>query len=557
MDSSLFSSFGLHENPFSVNPDPRHLFLTAQTQKALDGLIMGIQTRQGLILLTGDVGTGKTTLINSLLDWLESDGTPKAFIFNSHLEPQELFELMLADFGVPGGGRGGSAFARLNAWLLECHRSGRTAVLIIDEAQGLPSHTLEEIRLLLNLETTAGKLLQIVLCGQPELEQRLRRVELRQIQQRIAFRCRTTPMTLEETRACIQHRLRVAGTGREWIFSLEAMDSAYFYSRGIPRVINLLCEHALLKAYAAHVRPVPASMIEEASRELQFDADRPVAALRPAEASVPRANLIAMQPTSDGSQMAFAGAAGAPVSQHQDGRNLTVGDLAAVKTAVRLPADEAGPQTAESASVATVARKPTPLAAKAAPSGQANAFAPGRQEDARRAYSNFSGSTDVDKIIAELSRTTPSVAPVDINSAGTRRSRAATAGWSRELPAWRAKLSTSRSIKLAHAIFDEWLRAEPARQISRHARSLQSYGQRFFKRYAAKASPGLQRLSASFVIWLKEPVPLAPIVRANPGIRDVHGETFGWFSSFTNKLRDRAEPVVRWLATPVRPAHRR
>lgn len=168
MERSLFTSFGLRENPFSVSPDPRHLFLTVQAQKAFDALVGGIQSRQGLILLTGDVGTGKTTLVNSLLGWLENNGTPKAFIINSHLEVKELFELMLADFDVPADPQGGSAFSRLHAWLLERHRVGQTAVLIIDEAQGLPPYTLEEIRLLLNLEVPEGKLLQIVLSGQSE-----------------------------------------------------------------------------------------------------------------------------------------------------------------------------------------------------------------------------------------------------------------------------------------------------------------------------------------------------------------------------------------------------
>src|ERR1700733_11090970 len=224
MDRPLFTSFGLRENPFGVNPNPKHIFLTRQTQKAFDDMAAGIRSRQGLILLTGDVGTGKTTLINSLLGWLEGEGTPTALIVNSHLEASELFELMLDDFGVSGRGQCGSASARLNAWLLELHRAGRTAVLIIDEAQGLPSHTLEEIRLLLNLETVRGKLLQIILSGQSEIEHKLRRAELRQLQQRVGIRCRTAPLTLEETRDCIQQRLRMAGASDELIFSPEATE---------------------------------------------------------------------------------------------------------------------------------------------------------------------------------------------------------------------------------------------------------------------------------------------------------------------------------------------
>ena len=463
MDRSLFTSLGLRENPFSVNPDPRHLFLTAQTQQALDGLIRGIESRQGLILLTGDVGTGKTTLVNSLLDWLQHHGTPKAFICNSHLEIQELFELMLADFGVPSGVRGGSAFSRLQAWLHERLREGQTAVLVIDEAQGLPSHTLEEIRLLLNLETPNGKLLQIVLSGQPELEHRLRRAELRQIHQRISFRCRTIPMTLEETRACIQHRLRVAGAGGEPIFSPEAMDSAYFYSRGIPRVINLLCEHALLKAHAGGIQPVPASMIEEASRDLQFDADRPVAPMRSAEATVPRANLISMQPVSNNSKLAFAAAAGSPMDQHQDTNHLRVGDLAAINPPGRIATDKTATQSGESEGAAGVMRKTEVLAVEPVPSAYANAFGARAQENAHDTHSMVAGSAAVGQIIAELSRDMPAAAPIQICSPGPARTLVPAAVMKRELIAVQVKLRANL------AIFDARHRAELARRILEEA----------------------------------------------------------------------------------------
>src|SRR5580698_4268184 len=177
--------FGLRENPFNANPDPRYLFLTQQTQEALDEMTYGIHARKGLILLTGEVGTGKTTLINRLLDWLRQQKTPTAFIFNSHLETGHLFDFILADFEVPFDSRsGGNALMRLNQWLIERYRAGDTPVLIVDEAQGLPVRVLEEIRLLLNLETPHEKLLQIVLAGQPELEERLKRHDLRQLKQR-------------------------------------------------------------------------------------------------------------------------------------------------------------------------------------------------------------------------------------------------------------------------------------------------------------------------------------------------------------------------------------
>jgi|HubBroStandDraft_6_1064221.scaffolds.fasta_scaffold01413_11 general secretion pathway protein A len=551
MDRSLFTSLGLRENPFSVNPDPRHLFLTAQTQQALDGLIRGIESRQGLILLTGDVGTGKTTLVNSLFDWLQHHGTPKAFICNSHLEIQELFELMLADFGVPGGVRGGSAFSRLQGWLHERLREGQTAVLVIDEAQGLPSHTLEEIRLLLNLETPNGKLLQIVLSGQPELEHRLRRADLRQIHQRISFRCRTIPMTLEETRACIQHRLRVAGAGGEPIFSPEAMDSAYFYSRGIPRVINLLCEHALLKAHAGGIQPVPASMIEEASRELQFDADRPVAPMRWAEAVVPRANLIPMQPASNNSKLAFAAAAGSSMDRHQDTNPLRVGDLAAINPSGRIATDKTATQSGESPGAAGVMRKTEVLAVEPVPSAYANAFGARAQKNAHDTHSMVTGAAAVGQIIAELSRDMPAAAPIQIRSAGPTRTLEPAAAMKRELIAVQVKLRANL------AIFDARHRAELARRILEEARSLRSRVQRLSKRTTAKVQPVLARLTSSFVFWLKEPVPLAPFNRVTPTIREASGETDGRFSWFANNLRERAELVLRWLQTPARPAQRR
>jgi general secretion pathway protein A len=164
--------FGLRENPFNVNPDPRYLFLTQQIQEALAGLTYGIQNRKGFILLTGEVGTGKTTLLNRLLGWLRGQRVATAYIFNSRLEVNDLFDLMLAEFEIPCESREKSQIVlRLNQWLLERYRAGETAVLIVDEAQNLSSEVLEEIRLLTNLETSTEKLLQIVLTGQPELEE--------------------------------------------------------------------------------------------------------------------------------------------------------------------------------------------------------------------------------------------------------------------------------------------------------------------------------------------------------------------------------------------------
>jgi general secretion pathway protein A len=269
--------FGLRENPFNVNPDPRYLHLTPQTREARDQLIYGIQNRKGFILLTGEVGTGKTTLVNYLLDWLHQQKIPTAFIFNSHLSINHLFDFILTDFGIPIDFRlKSNMLLLLNQWLIERYRARESPVLIVDEAQGLSFELLEEIRLLLNLETASEKLLQIVLVGQPELEVKLRRPELRQLRQRITLRCNTAPLTLEECHGYIAGRLLIGGATGASVFATEAVEAVHFHSRGIPRVINLLCEHALINAYVEQLNPVPAEMLEEAARDFLMGEFRPV-----------------------------------------------------------------------------------------------------------------------------------------------------------------------------------------------------------------------------------------------------------------------------------------
>ena len=271
---AFYRFFGLSENPFNVNPDPDYLFLNQRTQNILGDLIGAIQARKGLMVITGDVGTGKTTLLNYLMQWLQRQKTTTAFIFNPRLQVSELFDLMLASFSVPGTPNG-SPLLRLNQWLLERSRSGANAVLIIDESQGLPTHVIEEIRMLLNQETPNEKLLQIVLCGQSEFEASLSRPELRQIRQRISLRCKMMALSLEETHGYIQRRLRRAGAPNALIFRHEAIDAVHLYSRGIPRVMNLLCEHALMRAYLENIRPVSAYLIEEVARQLQLEDAKP------------------------------------------------------------------------------------------------------------------------------------------------------------------------------------------------------------------------------------------------------------------------------------------
>jgi type II secretory pathway predicted ATPase ExeA len=263
--------YGLRANPFNVNPDPRYLFLTRHTEEALACLTYGIQSRKGFVLLTGEVGTGKTTLINKLLEWLRLQQVATAFIFNSRLNVPQFLDYMMADFGIPCDSRAKSQILlRLYNWLLDRYRAGETAVLIVDEAQNLSDEVLEEIRMLTNLETFTEKLLQIVLVGQPELEQKLKQPQLRQLKQRLTLRAKTHPLTLEETKAYIQQRLRIAGSNGNQIFEPEAMISIHRYSSGIPRVINLVCEHCLVSAFVDQQKVIGPPVVDNVARDFDL-----------------------------------------------------------------------------------------------------------------------------------------------------------------------------------------------------------------------------------------------------------------------------------------------
>lgn len=270
--------FGLRDNPFNANPDPRYLFMTRDMQEAFACLTYGIQSRKGFVLLTGEVGTGKTTLLNKLMHWLHQQRVATAFVFNSRLNTTQFLDFMMADFGVPcESPLKSQVLLRLNQWLLDRHRAGETAVLIVDEAQNLSPRVLEEIRLLTNLETSTEKLLQIVLSGQPELEGKIRQPQLRQLRQRISLRCRLQPLRMEEMQEYIAERLRVAGANGLPIFSPEAIEAVQYYSRGIPRLINLLCEHSLINAFVDQVRPVPGSTVAAVAEEFELHEVHPKA----------------------------------------------------------------------------------------------------------------------------------------------------------------------------------------------------------------------------------------------------------------------------------------
>src|SRR6202030_1933173 len=264
--------FGLQDNPFNVNPDPRFLYLTKETEEALSALKYGVQNRKGFITLTGEVGTGKTTLVNRLLDWLHEQKVRTAFLFNSRMNTSQLFDFILAEFNITCESTSKSQqLMKLNRWLLDRFRAGETTALIVDEAQNLTYPVLEEIRLLTNLETSTEKLLQIVLWGQPELEDKLKSPQLRQLRQRIMLRCKTTPLTEKQTHDYIMERLRIAGSDGKPIFSAGAIGTIHKYSVGIPRVVNLLCEHSLINAYVEQQRPISAKIVQDVAHEFQLD----------------------------------------------------------------------------------------------------------------------------------------------------------------------------------------------------------------------------------------------------------------------------------------------
>ena len=267
--------YGLRERPFSETPDPKFLFLTPGHREALAQLIYGVQEGKGFIVLTGEVGTGKTTLLRTFMERIGTESTHVAFIFDSTMPYDGLVEYMLEDFGIPSAGktRAQRLFA-LNRFLIERRRAGQTAAVVVDEAQNLSLANLEHLRLLSNFETPTGKLLQIILVGQPELRDTLARPELRQLRQRLGMRCMIRPLTREETRSYIRSRLHVAGASDTRLFTDAAVERIATYTNGIPRLVNILCDHCLLIGYTDQTRRVEREMVERGIEYLE-DGQRP------------------------------------------------------------------------------------------------------------------------------------------------------------------------------------------------------------------------------------------------------------------------------------------
>lgn len=269
--------YGLVRRPFEMTPDPAFLYLGEAHQEGLATLVYAVRARKGFALLTGEVGTGKTTLLHALLAQLDAS-TRSAFIFNPRLEPLDFFRMLFDELGLEGSYTTKAEYLlALNRFLIEKLERDEPVLLIVDEAQNLSAEMLEEIRLLSNLETAHSKLLHILLVGQPELWDLLARPELRQLRQRIVLRHRLRPFSEEETAAYVDERLRLAGYTDKSLFSRSALRAVHRWSGGVPRLINTLCDGALLLGYARDWPRLGPAAIREVAGDLGLEEEGPAA----------------------------------------------------------------------------------------------------------------------------------------------------------------------------------------------------------------------------------------------------------------------------------------
>lgn len=264
--------FGFTEYPFNLSPDPAFLFRSAQHEEVLANLIYGVQSRKGFIVLSGEVGTGKTTMLECLRDFLASQQVTYASVFNSRLTPEQFFEMVAYDFDLrcTRTSKTEVLFA-LNQLLIERANVGRNTVLIVDEAHNLDWEVLEEIRLLGNLENRRGKLLQIIIAGQQELDRKLEAPEYRQLKQRIALRCVLKPLDLKESIDYITARLSVAGMQDQEVFPPDILTEIHYRAQGIPRLINAICDNLLLTAFAMESKVATLEMLDEVTADMRLD----------------------------------------------------------------------------------------------------------------------------------------------------------------------------------------------------------------------------------------------------------------------------------------------
>ena len=261
------SFYKLTRNPFEITPDPSFLFPTTKHNEALAALYYGVRKRKGFVVLTGEVGTGKTMLLRCLLQLLKrGNDVAYAYIFNGLLSPAEFLQYVAGDFGLSTANKNkGELLLEIAKFVIARSQKNLTTLLVVDEAHQLSTSILEEIRLLTNLETANGKLLQILLVGQPELDEKLDSFELRQLKQRIAFRSQLTALDLTETKGYVERRLQIAGrnTPDSCLFPPETIEAIYHHSGGLPRVINTICENSLIAAYAKQLRSVTPEIVED------------------------------------------------------------------------------------------------------------------------------------------------------------------------------------------------------------------------------------------------------------------------------------------------------
>lgn len=264
--------FGFNQNPFNMSPDPSFLFRSRQHEEALANLIYGVQSRKGFIVLTGEVGTGKTTMLECLREVLNSQQIVFGSLFNSRLNVQQFFEMLSYDFGLKGDPHSKTeTLVALNEMLLERTAQGKTTALIIDEAHNLDWDVLEEIRLLGNLENRRGKLLQIVLAGQQELDAKLERPEYRQLKQRISLRCILHGFDRQDVEDYIHSRMARAGIRDQTIIPADLIGEIYRRSQGIPRLINAICDNLLLTAFAMESKVATLDMLNEVTADMRLE----------------------------------------------------------------------------------------------------------------------------------------------------------------------------------------------------------------------------------------------------------------------------------------------
>ena len=264
--------FGLREAPFNLTPDARFLFLTSHLREALSNLRYGLATGKGLTVMLGDAGTGKTTLVRAAVAELGNSSSRYVLLSNPTLGRHEFYEFLADEFGFSSqAARSKTRFlSELEADVRARYAKGGITGLIVDEAQSLPDELLEEIRLLGNIETQSSKLLNIVLSGQPELADRLNEPGLRQLKQRVALRCELKPLTLQDAMAYVAGRIRIAGGSPEQVFTANAVSAIHVASRGIPRSVNVLCDNALISAYAAQIKPISAKVVADVCHDFDL-----------------------------------------------------------------------------------------------------------------------------------------------------------------------------------------------------------------------------------------------------------------------------------------------